>query len=103
MTDRALAPTSRTDTPRSRPFVRSFVGRTPVGARKAAGRDTPLMSDEQPEDRTRAGLFGDIAGKAKEAVGDLLGKDDLAEDGREQQAQVQADEDELQAQADADS
>lgn len=54
------------------------------------------MPDADPTDRTRAGLFGDLAGKAKENVGELLGKDDLAEDGRQQQANVAADERELQ-------
>ncbi|UTI64306.1 hypothetical protein NBH00_23565 [Paraconexibacter antarcticus] len=49
------------------------------------------------DDRTRAGLFGDLAGKAKEAMGELLGSDELAEDGRDQQERVEDDDAALRA------
>ncbi len=61
------------------------------------------MSDEKPSDRTRAGLFGDIAGKTKETIGELVGNESLADDGREQQAEVEADERDVQARADSES
>jgi uncharacterized protein YjbJ (UPF0337 family) len=53
------------------------------------------MPDNDQSDRTRAGLFGDLAGKAKESVGELLGNDELAEHGREQQDEVAAEDREL--------
>jgi uncharacterized protein YjbJ (UPF0337 family) len=47
---------------------------------------------EEPElEMTREGLFEKLVGKAKEAAGELVGNDDLAEAGRDQQAQVDAD------------
>lgn len=53
------------------------------------------MPEEDESDRTRAGLFGDLAGKAKESVGELLGNDELAAHGREQQEEVAAEDREL--------
>ncbi len=47
---------------------------------------------EEPE-VTREGLFEKLAGKAKEAAGELVGNDDLAEAGREEQARAEADPD----------
>jgi uncharacterized protein YjbJ (UPF0337 family) len=57
-----------------------------------------LTDDENPE-LTREDLFGKLAGKAKEAAGSLIGDDDLARDGRTQQAQIDA---EAEAAHDAD-
>jgi uncharacterized protein YjbJ (UPF0337 family) len=37
---------------------------------------------------TREGLFGLLAGKAKEAAGTVVGNDEMARDGRLQQAEV---------------
>jgi uncharacterized protein YjbJ (UPF0337 family) len=45
---------------------------------------------EEPE-ITREGLLEKFVGKAKEAAGELVGNAELAEAGREQQAQVDAD------------
>jgi len=53
------------------------------------------MPDDAQSDRTRAGLFGDLAGKAKESVGELLGNDELAAHGRKQQDEVAAEDREL--------
>jgi uncharacterized protein YjbJ (UPF0337 family) len=47
-------------------------------------------NEEDPE-VTREGLFGMLAGKAKEAAGELLGNDDLVNEGRQKQAEVDAD------------
>jgi uncharacterized protein YjbJ (UPF0337 family) len=51
-----------------------------------------LTEEEDPE-LTREDLFGKLAGKAKEAAGSLVGNDDLARDGRLQQAQIDAEAD----------
>ncbi len=48
------------------------------------------MADEEELELTREGLLGKLAGKAKEAAGSLVGNDDLAREGRLQQAQVDA-------------
>ena len=48
-----------------------------------------LSNDEQPE-LTREDLFGMLAGKAKEAAGELVGNDALADEGREQQVEAEA-------------
>ncbi|WP_354701652.1 hypothetical protein DSM112329_01978 [Paraconexibacter sp. AEG42_29] len=48
------------------------------------------MPENDDPELTRAGLFSEIAGKAKEVAGELVGNDDLAEDGREQQAEAEA-------------
>ncbi len=42
---------------------------------------------------TREGLFEELAGKAKEAAGELIGNDRLVEAGREEQANAEADAD----------
>jgi uncharacterized protein YjbJ (UPF0337 family) len=49
------------------------------------------VTDEEHLELTREGLFDKVAGKAKEAAGELVGNDDLANEGREQQAEVDAD------------
>ena len=49
------------------------------------------MSEEPEREVTREGLRDKLLGKAKEAAGELVGNDDLAEAGRAQQAQVDAD------------
>ena len=43
------------------------------------------------EESTTGGLLGKVAGKAKEAVGSVVGNDDLAREGRLQQSQADAD------------
>jgi len=57
------------------------------------------LTDEGHPELTREDLFGMLAGKAKEAAGELVGNDALADEGREQQAEVEA---EAEAEADAD-
>lgn len=47
------------------------------------------MADQNPE-LTREDLFGKLAGKAKEAAGELVGNEALARDGRLQQAEIEA-------------
>lgn len=49
------------------------------------------LADEKDPGLTREDLFGKLAGKAKEAAGELVGNDDLARDGRQQQAEIEAD------------
>ncbi len=49
------------------------------------------MSEEPELEVTREGLREKLVGKAKQAAGELVGNDGLAEAGREQQAQVDAD------------
>jgi uncharacterized protein YjbJ (UPF0337 family) len=48
------------------------------------------LTDEENPELTREGLFGMLAGKAKEAAGELVGNEALADEGREQQAEVEA-------------
>jgi len=48
------------------------------------------MSDPDSPETTAGGLVGQIVGKAKSAVGSLLGKDDLEREGNLQQAQAEA-------------
>lgn len=48
--------------------------------------------DEERE-VTREGLFEKLVGKAKEAAGELVGNEQLAEAGREEQAHVDAEAD----------
>lgn len=47
------------------------------------------MPDRDEPEVTRAGLFQELAGKAKEAAGELVGDEDLAERGRRQQAEAE--------------
>lgn len=47
------------------------------------------MADEPDIEVTREGLFAELAGKTKEAVGELIGNDALADSGREQQAEAE--------------
>ena len=47
------------------------------------------MSEEPEPEVTREGLFEKLVGKTKEAAGELVGNDALAEAGREQQAQAE--------------
>jgi uncharacterized protein YjbJ (UPF0337 family) len=49
------------------------------------------MSDSDDLEVTREGLLGLIAGKAKEAAGTLVGNEELATEGRQQQAQIDQD------------
>ncbi len=49
-----------------------------------------MMADDEELELTREGLLGKLAGKAKEAAGSLVGNDDLAREGRLQQAEVEA-------------
>ena len=48
------------------------------------------MTDENDPELTREGLFGKLAGSVKEVAGELVGNDDLAREGRQQQAEVDA-------------
>jgi uncharacterized protein YjbJ (UPF0337 family) len=48
------------------------------------------MTDVENPELTREGLFGMVAGKAKEAAGELVGNEALADAGRAQQAEVEA-------------
>jgi uncharacterized protein YjbJ (UPF0337 family) len=48
------------------------------------------LSGDRDSEVTREGLFGMLAGKAKEAAGELVGNETLADDGREQQADAEA-------------
>lgn len=48
------------------------------------------MTDQENSERTTGGLVGKLAGKAKEVTGSLAGNNDLAREGRLQQAQVEA-------------
>jgi uncharacterized protein YjbJ (UPF0337 family) len=59
------------------------------------------LTDQENPERTAGGLVGRIAGKAKEAVGSLLGNGDLAREGRLQQAQVDAEADVQRSDAEA--
>ena len=43
------------------------------------------------EERTAGGALGKVAGKVKEAVGEVLDNDDLAREGRLQQSSAEAD------------
>lgn len=56
----------------------------------AAAASGPDEDHTEPE-LTREGLLGALAGKAKEAVGELVGNEDLARAGRVQQAEINAD------------
>jgi uncharacterized protein YjbJ (UPF0337 family) len=49
------------------------------------------MSEDPELEVTREGLREKLVGKAKEAAGELVGNEKLAEAGREQQAEVDAD------------
>lgn len=49
------------------------------------------MSEKDEPNLTRAGLFSDLAGKAKETVGEIVGNEDLADEGRGQQAAAEDD------------
>ena len=48
------------------------------------------MTDPKLPEETAGGQLGKLAGKAKEAAGSVLGNEDLAREGRLQQAQVEA-------------
>jgi uncharacterized protein YjbJ (UPF0337 family) len=52
-----------------------------------------ILTDQENSERTSGGFVGKLAGKAKEAAGSLLGNDDLAREGRLQEAQVEAEAD----------
>src|SRR3954451_595201 len=80
-------------------------GRVPLGETggcTSAWPEHPIPGDavsnpDTPE-RTSGGVAGKLAGKAKAAAGDLLGRDDLAREGRLQEAQSDA---EIQAREEA--
>lgn len=48
-----------------------------------------MSTPEEEPKLTREGLFSDLAGKAKEAVGEALDNEKLADAGREQQAEAE--------------
>ncbi len=48
------------------------------------------MADEPEVELTREGLFEELVGKTKEAAGELIGNDALAQAGRDQQAEAEA-------------
>src|SRR5215210_8813876 len=48
------------------------------------------MTNSDTTERTAGGLVGKLAGKAKAAAGSLTGNDDLAREGRLQEAQSEA-------------
>ena len=50
------------------------------------------MTNPEIPERTRGGLAGKLAGRMKQAAGSVLGNEDLAREGRLQQAQVEAEE-----------
>jgi uncharacterized protein YjbJ (UPF0337 family) len=52
-----------------------------------------LLTSQETTERTVGGTLGKFAGKAKEAAGSLVGRDDLAREGRLQQAQSEAETD----------
>src|SRR4051794_7970121 len=58
----------------------------PHCARFVAGKPPPVTDSE----RTAGGVVGRLAGQAKEAAGQALGNDELAREGRLQQASVDA-------------
>lgn len=51
------------------------------------------MTNPEIPERTRGGLAGKLAGRMKQAAGSVLGNEDLAREGRLQQAQVEAEAD----------
>jgi hypothetical protein len=70
--------------------------RDPLGRRVVSaetgfvkGAVNGLTDAEEPE-LTRAGLLGMLAGKTKEAIGELVGNEHLLRDGREQIAEIDA-------------
>ena len=60
------------------------------------------MTDPEQRERTSGGVLGKVAGKAKELAGEATGNDDLAREGRLQQAQGDAEVDATKAAAEAD-
>ena len=48
------------------------------------------MTDTKTPDETAGGPLGKLAGKAKETAGSVLGNEELAREGRLQQAQAEA-------------
>jgi uncharacterized protein YjbJ (UPF0337 family) len=59
------------------------------------------LSDAEEPELTRAGLLGKLAGKTKEAIGELVGNEHLVRDGREQVAEIDADAEQAAASAPA--
>ena len=59
------------------------------------------MTDPKIPDETAGGPLGKLAGKAKEAAGSVLGNEQLAREGRLQQAQAEAEAEAAQAGAEA--
>jgi len=51
-----------------------------------------MSERHESEERTAGGPLGKLAGEAKEAIGSVLGKEDLAREGRLQKVQVEAEE-----------
>ncbi len=54
------------------------------------GKGEEVLTEEERPERTAGGLLGAIAGKAKKVAGELAGNDNLAREGRLQQARVDA-------------
>ena len=52
-----------------------------------------MTDPDTPSERTVGGVAGKVAGKAKEVVGEALRDDELAREGRLQQAQGDAERD----------
>ena len=52
-----------------------------------------MTNPETPREETAGGVLGKLAGKAKAAAGSLTGNDDLAREGRLQEATVDAERD----------
>ena len=59
------------------------------------------MTDSKMPEETAGGPLGKLAGKAKEAAGSVLGDEELAREGRLQQAQAEAEAEATQADAEA--
>ena len=59
------------------------------------------MTDPKMPEETAGGPLGKLAGKAKEAAGSVLGNEELAREGRLQQAQAEAEAEAAQADAEA--
>jgi uncharacterized protein YjbJ (UPF0337 family) len=59
------------------------------------------MTDSKVPEETAGGPLGKLAGKAKETAGAVLGDEELAREGRLQQAQAEAEDEATQADAEA--
>lgn len=90
------APTAEVSASREGPVGFFFSRGTAAPAKAAIGRRRApkgalnLLTNQEQNERTAGGAFGKLAGKAKEAAGAIVGNDDLAREGRLQQAQSEA-------------